>query len=166
MAAARSFLSGLVLSAVVLSGLAVPAVAAQTPAAVQPPGDAAFTLAPPTMVPSAAVPANLVVAQSLPLVATVYDKAGRVTSITATNTAAAVLAKRAYTYTTHATTARDGSLRKTMTTEAGTVTTYTYDAVQRLKTAVTASVTEAWTYDLNGNRLTAAKTGTGTVHSA
>jgi RHS repeat-associated protein len=98
--------------------------------------------------------------------ATVYDQAGRVTSITATNTAAAVLAKRAYTYTTHATTARDGSLRKTMTTEAGTVTTYTYDAVQRLKTAVTGSVTEAWTYDMNGNRLTSAKTGAGTVHSA
>jgi RHS repeat-associated protein len=97
---------------------------------------------------------------------TVYDKAGRITSITATNTAAAVLAKRAYTYTTHPTTARDGSLRKTMTTETGAATTYTYDAVRRLKTAVTGTVTEAWTYDLNGNRLTAAKTGTGTVHSA
>lgn len=98
--------------------------------------------------------------------ATVYDKAGRVTSITATNTAAAVLAKRAYTYTTHATTARDGSLRKTMTTETGAVTTYAYDAVQRLKSAVTGSVTEAWTYDLNGNRLTSARTGAATVHSA
>ena len=97
---------------------------------------------------------------------TVYDNAGRITSITATNTAAAVLAKRAYTYTTGGAIARDGTLRKTMTTETGAVTTYTYDAVQRLKTAVTGTVTEAWTYDMNGNRLTSAKTGTATVHSA
>jgi len=98
---------------------------------------------------------------------TVYDNAGRITSITATNTSAAVLAKRAYTYTTWGTSpVREGALRKTMTTEAGTVTTYGYDAVQRLTGAVTGTVTESWTYDLNGNRLTAAKTGASTVHSA
>ena len=97
---------------------------------------------------------------------TVYDNAGRITSITATNTDAWVLFKRAYTYTTHPTTARDGSLRKTMTTESGTVTTYGYDPMQRLTSAVTGAVTEAWTYDANGNRLTAAKTGAATVYSA
>ncbi|WP_231754834.1 RHS repeat-associated core domain-containing protein [Pseudarthrobacter sp. GA104] len=98
---------------------------------------------------------------------TVYDNAGRVTSITATNTSNAVLAKRAYTYTTWGTApVRDGTLRKTMTTETGAVTTYAYDAVKRLTSAVTGAVTESWTYDLNGNRLTAAKTGTGTIYSA
>ncbi|WP_248760339.1 hypothetical protein [Pseudarthrobacter sp. SSS035] len=97
---------------------------------------------------------------------TVYDKAGRITSITAVNTSAAVLAKRAYTYTTHPTTARDGSLRKTVTTEAGTVTTYGYDAMKRLTSAVSGDETEAWTYDANGNRRTAAKTGTATIRSA
>jgi YD repeat-containing protein len=62
------------------------------------------------------------------------------------------------TYTTNGTApARDGSLRKTMTTESLTVTTYGYDAMQRLTSAVTGAVTEAWTYDANGNRLTAAK---------
>lgn len=67
MAAARSLLSGLVLSAVVLTGLAVPAGAAQTPTAVQPPGSA-FTLGPATLEPAAAVPVNLGVAMNLPLV--------------------------------------------------------------------------------------------------
>jgi RHS repeat-associated protein len=97
----------------------------------------------------------------------VYDNAGRITSITATNTSAAVLAKRAYTYTTNGTTpARDGALRKTMTTETGAITTYGYDPVNRLTSAVAGTVTEAWTYDANGNRLTAAKTGAATVYSA
>ncbi|PNH86161.1 RHS repeat domain-containing protein [Arthrobacter sp. AFG20] len=98
--------------------------------------------------------------------ATEFDPAGRIKTITATNTSAAVLAKRAYTYTTHPTTLREGSLRKSMTTDTGAVTTYTYDAVQRLKTAVTGTVTESWTYDLNGNRLTSAKTGATTVNYA
>jgi RHS repeat-associated protein len=97
---------------------------------------------------------------------TVFDKASRITSITATNTAAAVLAKRAYTYTSHATTARDGALRKSMTTETNAVTTYGYDKMARLTSAAIGTVTDAWTYDANGNRLTAAKTGTATVHSA
>ena len=66
MAAARSLLSGLVLSAVVLTGLAVPAGVAQTPSAARPPGPA-FTLAPATLEPAAAVPANLGVAMNLPL---------------------------------------------------------------------------------------------------
>ncbi|MFC7848876.1 RHS repeat-associated core domain-containing protein [Arthrobacter sp. NPDC057388] len=98
--------------------------------------------------------------------ATLFDNAGQILSITATNSTAAVLAKRSYTYTKDATTLRDGGLRKTMTTDAGAVTTYGYDAVQRLTSAVTGAVTESWTYDLNGNRLTSAKTGTTTVNFA
>jgi RHS repeat-associated protein len=46
------------------------------------------------------------------------------------------------------------------------VTTYGYDAVQRLTSAIAGTVTESWTYDVNGNRLTAAKTGTTTINSA
>ena len=96
---------------------------------------------------------------------TVFDKAGRTTSITATNTAGTVLSKRAYTYTVGAT-GKDGQLRKTMTTETGAVSTYTYDGMKRLTQTVTGTITEAWTYDANGNRLTAAKTGATTVRSA
>ena len=95
---------------------------------------------------------------------TVYDNAGRIISITATNTGNTVLTKRAYTYTTNGT--RDGALRKTMTTDTGTVTTYSYDAVNRLTSAVAGSITDSWTYDANGNRLTAAKTGTATDYYA
>jgi RHS repeat-associated protein len=98
---------------------------------------------------------------------TVYDNAGRITSITATNTSAAVLAKRAYTYTTWGTApVRDGALRKTMTTDTGAVTTYAYDSVKRLTSAASGGVTDSWTYDLNGNRLTAAKTGAATDYYA
>jgi RHS repeat-associated protein len=94
---------------------------------------------------------------------TVYDNAGKVTSITATNTASTVLAKRAYTYTLNG--AKDGAQRKTMTTDTGTVTTYGYDKINQLTSAVTGTVTESWTYDANGNRLTEAKTGTATIYS-
>jgi hypothetical protein len=55
---------------------------------------------------------------------TVYDGSGRTTSISATNTSAAVLGKRAYTFTVNGT--KDGALRKTVTDQAGAVTTYTY----------------------------------------
>ena len=98
---------------------------------------------------------------------TVYDNAGRITSITATNTSAAILTKRAYTYTTWGTSpVRDGALRKTMTSETGLVTTYGYDPVRRLTSATTVVVAQYWTYDANGNRLTAAKNGQATIHSA
>jgi RHS repeat-associated protein len=98
---------------------------------------------------------------------TVYDKASRITSITATNSSAAVLAARTYTHTTSGTApVRDGALRKTMKTDANVTTTYTYDDVQRLTTAVAGTVTESWTYDANGNRLTSAKTGATTVNYA
>ncbi len=99
---------------------------------------------------------------------TVYDNAGRITSITTTdNFSPTVLSKRTYTYTTNGTSpVRDGALRKTMTTETGAVTTYGYDAVKRLTSATTGSTTDSWTYDANGNRLTAAKTGTATDYYA
>jgi RHS repeat-associated protein len=95
---------------------------------------------------------------------TVYDGAGRATSITATNTSAAVLAKRAYTFTTNGT--KDGALRKTVTDQAGAVTTYTYDEVNRLTSAVTGASTETWAYDKNGNRTLDTKTGTANVYNA
>ncbi|MFB0834703.1 RHS repeat-associated core domain-containing protein [Arthrobacter halodurans] len=96
---------------------------------------------------------------------TVYDKAGRTASITATSTSGTVLSKRAYTYTAGAT-GRDGALRKTQTTETGATTTYGYGKMNRLTSAVLGTVTDAWTYDANGNRLTATKTGAATTHSA
>ncbi|KRE85239.1 RHS repeat-associated core domain-containing protein [Arthrobacter sp. Soil764] len=94
---------------------------------------------------------------------TTYDGAGKITAITATNTGNTVLAKRAYTYTLNGT--KDGAQRKTMTTDTGAVTTYGYDKLNRLTSAVTGTVTEFWTYDANSNRLTAAKTGTATSYS-
>ena len=99
---------------------------------------------------------------------TVYDFAGRTTSITATNTSAAVLARRAYTFTTNGT--KDGALRETVTDQAGVVTTYGYDEVNRLWSAFTSgsSNSDLWSYDKNGNRTTATKSGTssGAVYSA
>jgi RHS repeat-associated protein len=95
---------------------------------------------------------------------TAYDGAGKITAITATNTASTVLAKRAYTYTLNG--AKDGAQRKTMTTDTGAVTTYGYDKLNRLTSAVTGTVTESWTYDANSNRLTAAKTSAVTIYSA
>ena len=59
MAACRSVLSGLVLSAVVLTGLSVPATA-QTPTTTAP-----VALQPATLAPAGSVPLNLAVAQSL-----------------------------------------------------------------------------------------------------
>ncbi|WP_043429301.1 RHS repeat-associated core domain-containing protein [Arthrobacter sp. FB24] len=95
---------------------------------------------------------------------TVYDNNSRITSITATNTSAGILAKRAYTYTMNGT--KDGALRKTMTDQAGTVTTYSYDPMNRLSQAVTGTVTETWTYDKNANRTKDTKTGTADVYNA
>ncbi|MEZ2390162.1 RHS repeat domain-containing protein [bacterium RCC_150] len=95
---------------------------------------------------------------------TAYDGASRITSITATNTSSTVLAKRAYTYTVNGT--KDGALRKTLTTETGAVTTYGYDEINRLTSAVTGSTTETWAYDKDGNRTVDTKTGTATVYAA
>ncbi|MCZ2405038.1 RHS repeat-associated core domain-containing protein [Paenarthrobacter sp. Z7-10] len=96
---------------------------------------------------------------------TTFDNAGRTTAITATNSSGTVLAKRAYTFTTGGT-GKDGALKKTTTTETNAVTTYAYDELNRLTSAVQGSTTETWAYDKNGNRVTATKTGQPTVHSA
>jgi RHS repeat-associated protein len=55
-----------------------------------------------------------------------------------------------------------------MMTETGVRTFYDYDAMQRLTQALNNQtlVTESWTYDANGNRLTSAKTGTTKVNWA
>jgi RHS repeat-associated protein len=95
---------------------------------------------------------------------TVYDGAGRTTSITATNAGGTVLTKRVYTYTVNG--AKDGALRKTVTDLAGTVTTYTYDEVNRLTSAAITGSTETWAYDKNGNRTVDTKTGTANVYNA
>ena len=95
---------------------------------------------------------------------TAYDGAGKILAITATNNSNTILAKRSYTYTLNG--AKDGAQRKTMTTETGAVTTYGYDKLNRLTSAIIGTVNESWTYDLNGNRLTNAKTGAATVYYA
>jgi RHS repeat-associated protein len=95
---------------------------------------------------------------------TAYDFAGKITAITATNTGNTVLAKRDYTYTLNGT--KDGGLRKTMTTEIGTVTTYGYDKLNRLTSTITGTTTETWAYDANSNRTQATKTGAATVYAA
>ncbi|WP_261621192.1 RHS repeat-associated core domain-containing protein [Pseudarthrobacter equi] len=99
---------------------------------------------------------------------TVFDNAGRITSITATNTAGTTLASRAYTYrpVTAGTTSRDGSLRATVS-DGATTTTYDYDDRSRLKSAVATGASPsntAWDYDLNSNRIKETK-GSTTEHS-
>ncbi|MDY7542127.1 RHS repeat-associated core domain-containing protein [Cryobacterium sp. 5B3] len=96
--------------------------------------------------------------------ASVYDGASRTTSITATDTAGTVLASRAYTYTTNGT--KNGGLIKTTTTETGAVSTYSYDAMNRLTSTVAGPTTETWGYDANSNRTSAVKTGAATVYAA
>lgn len=95
---------------------------------------------------------------------TTYDKAGRIIRIEAKNSAGAVLTSRDYTYTVSPT-GTDGALRKTVKTETGALSTYTYDKLNQLTRDVTGSITQTWTYDKNGNRLTAAKTGTPTRYA-
>ncbi len=95
---------------------------------------------------------------------TVYDNAGRITSIAATNTSASVLTRRAYTYTDNGT--KDGGLRKSMTTNTGATTTYGYDKLHRLTSAITGTTTETWAYDKNGNRTLETETGAATVYAA
>ncbi|MCA4135306.1 RHS repeat domain-containing protein [Arthrobacter sp. M4] len=98
---------------------------------------------------------------------TAYDNAGKITSITAVNSSANVLASRAYTYTSILNGTKDGALRKTMTTETPSiVTTYGYDKLNRLTSAVTGTTTETWAYDANSNRTQATKTGAASVYAA
>jgi RHS repeat-associated protein len=53
-----------------------------------------------------------------------------------------------------------------MTTDTGAVTTYSYDPVNRLTSAITGASTETWAYDKNGNRTLDTKAGTANVYSA
>ncbi|MEZ2390694.1 RHS repeat domain-containing protein [bacterium RCC_150] len=96
---------------------------------------------------------------------TAYDNAGRILSITAKNTSAATLASSTYTYTVNGTT-KDGALRKTMTPNGSLATTYGYDKLNRLTSAITGSTTETWAYDANSNRTQATKTSVATVYAA
>lgn len=96
---------------------------------------------------------------------TVYDNAGRITSITAKRSGGAVLTKRDYTYTVGAN-GQDGALAKTVTTETEQLSTYGYDKSLRLLSAKTGSTTESWRYDENNNRTIDRETGKPTVYSA
>jgi RHS repeat-associated protein len=53
-----------------------------------------------------------------------------------------------------------------MTTEANAVTTYGYDKINRLTSAIIGSSTESWSYDANSNRTLATKTSAANIHSA
>jgi RHS repeat-associated protein len=98
-----------------------------------------------------------------------YDNAGRLTNITAAPSGGAALAARGYAYTAR-TDGKEGSLRASVTTDAGTptatTTTYGYDKLNRLTSAASGGITEVWTYDKNGNRTLATKTSAPTVYSA
>jgi RHS repeat-associated protein len=93
-----------------------------------------------------------------------YDGAGRATAITAT-AAGTALASRAYTYQGAIAGEADEALLATMTDQSET-TSYGYDGMNRLTNATKAGISSDWEYDNDGNRTTAAKTGTPTVHSA
>ena len=93
-----------------------------------------------------------------------YDQAGRTSTIEAFNTLTVPetkLTSFAYTYTdsahTNDPTTNDTALRKTVTDINGAVTTYDYDAVDRLATAYTdnpsptADVNRTWAYDGSSN---------------
>jgi RHS repeat-associated protein len=97
---------------------------------------------------------------------TVYDGAGRVTSVTVQNTALATIASRVYVYQSAPVTLADQSLVATMTDQSGT-TTYKYDGLNRLTSSTTAAgIISSWAYDNDGNRTSTTKTGAATAYSA
>ncbi|WAH98195.1 RHS repeat domain-containing protein [Arthrobacter sp. MMS18-M83] len=93
---------------------------------------------------------------------TVYDNAGKILSISAKNSSATTLASSTYTYTQSG----NGALRTTMTPNGSLATTYGYDKLNRLTSAITGTTTETWAYDANSNRTQATKTGAATVYAA
>jgi RHS repeat-associated protein len=101
---------------------------------------------------------------------TSYDGAGRVASNIAKTAApaSATLASRVYTYQNAIHPLVDQALVGTMTDQAGTVTTYSYDGLNRLQSAAQPGTSTTWLYDNDGNRTKATTTGTGagTVYSA
>jgi RHS repeat-associated protein len=88
-----------------------------------------------------------------------YDTGGRETSVVAKNHAGTVLSSRTYNY--EAGTA-DTDLRHSVTDQAGVVTSYSYDPLNRLLSSNNSSLTQSFTYDHNGNRLTSVFNGTTT----
>ncbi len=97
---------------------------------------------------------------------TVFDNAGKITSITGKTSAgaASTAVARGYTYTPGPD-GGDGTLRTSVTDSTGAATTYGYDAMRQLTSATTGANAETWGYDLNGNRTTAARTGAATQYS-
>lgn len=91
-----------------------------------------------------------------------YDNSGRETSVVAKRPSGTTFLSRSYVYTTGGST--DTDLRQSVTDQAGTTTSYTYDALNRLKTAVTGSSTLGYSYDADGNITSATKTGAATIH--
>ncbi|WP_436521562.1 RHS repeat-associated core domain-containing protein [Actinoplanes sp. HUAS TT8] len=90
-----------------------------------------------------------------------YDKAGRQTSITATNDAtAAKLTSFSYVY---AKSGADTALRQSVTDLTGT-TTYGYDKLNRLATATGPGWSRSYGYDANYNRTTKTENGTTTAY--
>lgn len=108
---------------------------------------------------------NLVTFPSGAKTATTYDPSSRPTSITTSNSSGAVLVSRAYAHTTATGPAADTALVGTTTDQAGKITTYRYDAANRLVNATAknsgGSITgqQTFTYDLNGNRTQQVITG-------
>ncbi len=97
---------------------------------------------------------------------TVYDNAGKIASITGKTSAGATTnaVARSYTYNPGPS-GSDGTIRSSVTDTAGVATTYGYDGFRQLTSATTSGTTETWTYDLNGNRTSDAKTATPTQYS-
>lgn len=81
--------------------------------------------------------------------AATYDASSRLTRIGGTTAAGTVLTDFRYTYTTP--TGGDGALRRSVTDHTGAITTYGYDTVERLDTAITrtsaGAVTKTYDYD-------------------
>jgi YD repeat-containing protein len=104
---------------------------------------------------------------------TAYNPAGQVTSVIAqagpTPPPPAlpdILASRIYSYPNAPLSGADQSLVGTMTDQAGTLTSYVYDGLNRLTSAAQTGTTSGWQYDNDGNRTQATKTGAAIVYSA
>jgi RHS repeat-associated protein len=94
-----------------------------------------------------------------------YDTAGRVTSISGFhNGTATAFFNRSMSYADSG--GHDSGLLQTSSDGVGTLvtSTYGYDAYQRLTSDVVGSTTYGYTYDQQGNRLTATKTGVATQY--
>lgn len=99
---------------------------------------------------------------------TVYDSSSRVASIDAKNSAGTTLVSRVYTYALPPVGAgdpKDSSLVTNITDQAGVVSTYTYDQLNRLTTATAGANSSSWTYDNNSNRLSQTVNGVATHYA-